>query len=115
MGSVVQEFALLLFAVVVVVGGKVKRKRMLSISLAKRLLLLLLLLWGDDEELLQIAHSSSSTRVHILESLSLQDVVLELAELFVFVSEALQFLQDGCLRVLEMLNVLHSWKPHRTY
>lgn len=112
MGSVVQEFALLLVAVVVV-GGKVKRKRMLSISLAKRLLLLLL--WGDDEELLQIAHSSSSTRVHILESLSLQDVVLELAELFVFVSEALQFLQDGCLRVLEMLNVLHSWKPHRTY
>lgn len=111
MGSVVQEFALLLVAVVVV-GGKVKRKRMLSISLAKRLLLLL---WGDDEELLQIAHSSSSTRVHILESLSLQDVVLELAELFVFVSEALQFLQDGCLRVLEMLNVLHSWKPHRTY
>lgn len=112
MGSVVQEFALLLVAVVVVVGGKVKRKRMLSISLAKRLLLLL---WGDDKELLQIAHSSSSTRVHILESLSLQDVVLELAELFVFVSEALQFLQDGCLRVLEMLNVLHSWKPHRTY
>lgn len=111
MGSVVQEFALLLVAVVVV-GGKVKRKRMLSISLAKRLLLLL---WGDDKELLQIAHSSSSTRVHILESLSLQDVVLELAELFVFVSEALQFLQDGCLRVLEMLNVLHSWKPHRTY